>query len=216
MAVAVAPYSQEHFKSLPSLNEALTNFHEKDGNKLVDEIFKDLFVKNGMDRVFGLSMPHRHFDVEAGMKLVSYNGVSAPWFEKAAVGMDEPLPVSWSFSAKGDLHPTEFKYAKGEAFEMGKKELAFIATFKTVLDSLDLGQLFGLCLYPGDDFMGSCEVTRGDVNVNLEPKDFPDGVVGADTAWFFSPPLIKRGCRCTCDNRQNPHGHGAHVITVNE
>jgi len=54
---------------------------------------------------------------------------------------------------------------------MGEKELAFIATFKAVLDSLDLGQLFGLCLYPGDDFMGSCEVTRGNVNVNLEPKD---------------------------------------------
>ncbi|KAH8781591.1 hypothetical protein BGZ57DRAFT_926373 [Hyaloscypha finlandica] len=50
-------------------------------------------------------------------------------------------------------------------------------------------------------------------NINLKPKDYPEGLMGIDTAWFFSPPLRKRGCRCTCDNRTAPHGHGAHVIT---
>jgi hypothetical protein len=138
MAAAVASYSHDHFHSLPDLNSARDNFLKLNGPKLVEDVFKDFFIANGMDRTFE---------------------------------------------------------------------------------------------YPGDDFEGTCEITMFSANINLKPKDVrqsstelapttnlsptqhPKGLMGIDTAWFFSPPLRKRGCRCTCDNRTASHGHGAHVIT---
>jgi hypothetical protein len=57
MAVAIAPYSETHFRSLPSLNVALNDFLQVDGHDLVKNVFQDFFINNGMDRSFGLAMP---------------------------------------------------------------------------------------------------------------------------------------------------------------
>ncbi|KAF2844423.1 hypothetical protein T440DRAFT_327514 [Plenodomus tracheiphilus IPT5] len=213
MAVAIAPYSQNHFQSLPSLNDARDKFLELDGDGLVKNVFHDFFINNGMERTFGLAMPHRHFDILPGQVMVNYNGTSTAWNATPGEGMDKPQPASWSFSSTGELLPIEFSYSKGHKVEIGEKETAFVADFKRLLDEKNLTKMFGLCEYPGDDFEGTCEITMGSANINLKPKDYPEGLKGADTAWFFSPPLLKRGCRCTCDNRAEPHGHGAHVIT---
>lgn len=171
MGITVAPFSHEHFQSLPPLNAAVENYHNLDGPKLVQGVFKEFFVKHGMEYTFGLALPHRHFDLKPGTRLVSYNGVSTPWPTEPGIGMQEPSPSNWSFSADGKLFPTEFRYAKGHTFHMGEREEAFVAEFKAELDRLGLGQLFGLCEYPGNDFEGSFEITRGNSNINLEPKD---------------------------------------------
>ena len=231
MAAAVAGYSHDHFHSLPDLNSARDNFLKLNGPKLVEDVFKDFFIANGMDRTFGLAMPHRHFDILPGQMIVNYNGTSTAWNASPGEGMDEPQPAIWSFSSSGELVPHEFRYSKGHKFEMGEKERAFVAEFKRSLDEKNVAGMFGLCEYPGDDFEGTCEITMFSANINLKPKDvrqsstelasttnlsptqYPEGSLGIDTAWFFSPPLRKRGCRCTCDNRTAPHGHGAHVIT---
>ena len=231
MAAAVAGYSHDHFHSLPDLNSARDNFLKLNGPKLVEDVFKDFFIANGMDRTFGLAMPHRHFDILPGQMIVNYNGTSTAWNASPGEGMDEPQPAIWSFSSSGELVPHEFRYSKGHKFEMGEKERAFVAKFKRLLDEKNVAGMFGLCEYPGDDFEGTCEITMFSANINLKPKDvrqsstelasatnlcltqYPEGLMGIDTAWFFSPPLRKRGCRCTCDNRTAPHGHGAHVIT---
>ena len=175
-------------------------------------------------------MLHRHFDFAPGELLVNYNGSSSAWSATPGPGMDKPQPSMWGFNPKGELIPTEYRYAKGHKVGMGDKELAFVAKFKDLLDQMNLAEQLGLVEYAGDDYEGSCEITMGSVNVDLKPKDvrqplsqspsltnlspqFPEGLVQTDTAWFFSPELQKRGCRCTCDNRSDPHGHGAHVIT---
>jgi hypothetical protein len=213
MAAAVAGYSHDYFHSLPDLNSARDNFLKLNGPKLVEDVFKDFFIANGMDRTFGLAMPHRHFDILPGQMIVNYNGTSTAWNASPGEGMDEPQPAIWSFSSSGEFVPHEFRYSKGHKFEMGEKERAFVAKFKRLLDEKNVAGMFGLCEYPGDDFEGTCEITMFSANINLKPKDYPEGLMGIDTAWFFSPPLRKRGCRCTCDNRTAPHGHGAHVIT---
>ena len=46
-----------------------------------------------------------------------------------------------------------------------------MADFKRLLDSLEIPDLFGLCRYPGDDFEGLSEITRGKANINLKPAD---------------------------------------------
>jgi len=213
MATAIASYSHNHFQSLPNLNSARDNFRQLDGYKLVMEVFKDFFITNGIENTFGLSLPHRHFDILPGQLMVDYNGTSTAWNANPSKGMDEPQPVTWSFSSSGALLPYEFKYSKGYKFEMGEEELAFVAKFKCLLDEHNLAGTFGLIAYPGDDFEGTCEITMGSANINLKPKDYPEGLVNTEVGWFFSKPLWTQGCRCTCDNRENPHGHGAHIIT---
>ncbi|KAF1972834.1 hypothetical protein BU23DRAFT_589810 [Bimuria novae-zelandiae CBS 107.79] len=187
----ISPYSQDHFRSLPSLNNTQDRFLRLDSDKLIKGLFKDFFINNGMDRTFGLAMPHRHFDI-LPRQIISVN---------PSEGIDEPQPAVWNFSSTGELIPTEFSYSKGPKAKMGEKERAFVASLKRLLDEKNLSEVFGLCEYLGDDFEGICEITISSANINLKPKD------------FFSPPLRKRGCRCTCDNRTAPYSHGTHIIT---
>jgi hypothetical protein len=171
MAVAIASYSRHHFQELPTLDAARNRFVESNGGKLVMDVFKDFFVSKGMDRTFGLTMPHRHFDIPPGHIMVNYNGTSTAWPASPDKGMDKPRPAIWSFSSTGELRPTEFSYSKGQNGEMGEKERAFVADLKCLLDEKNLTEMFGLCEYPGDDFEGTCEITVGSVNINLKPRD---------------------------------------------
>lgn len=98
MADVLAPYSHRHFESLSSLNTARDTFYEMNGDKLVENLFKNLFVRNGVDRTFGLALMHRHFHILPEQRMVDYNGTFAAWNNKPGNGMDEPQPVIWSFS----------------------------------------------------------------------------------------------------------------------
>ncbi|KAI0528351.1 hypothetical protein GGR58DRAFT_519114 [Xylaria digitata] len=211
MAVAVAEYSHTHFQGLPTLEAARSKFETKNGPKLI-EVTKDFFVREGMDRTFGLALMHRHFDIGEGEKLVEYEGTSAVW-PSVVNGMEDPHPHIWSFSQSGNLTPTEFRYSNGQSTKMGEKELAFFTKFKGLLDQYEVTDLFGLAQYPGDDFNGTCEITVGNTNINLKPADYPEDLVSVDTVWFFSEPLWKRGCRCTCNANGDNHPHGRHVYT---
>lgn len=171
MAVAIAPYSRNHFQSLPNLNAARDDFLKLDGDKLVKDVFHEFFVNNGMDRTFRLAMLHRHFDILHGQVMVNYNGTSTAWNATPGDGMDKPQPTIWSFSSAGKFLPLEFSYSKGHKFEFGEKETAFVADFKRLLDENNVMEMFGLCEYPGDDFEGTCEITMGSANINLKPKD---------------------------------------------
>jgi hypothetical protein len=168
MAVAV-DYSSNHFDSLPSLDDALQNFRTLDIDAVMSSV-KGLFVESGMERTFGLVMLHRHFDIGPEQKMVNYNGTSTPWDAIYGEGMDEPQPITWSFSS-GVLLPIEFGYSKGHKVKMGEKELAFVTGFGRLLDGMNLTSTFGLCEYPGDEFGGTCEITIGKTNINLMPKD---------------------------------------------
>ncbi|KAI0435568.1 hypothetical protein F4803DRAFT_309024 [Xylaria telfairii] len=215
MAAAIlAPYSQAHFQSLPTLEEAKTSFlQEAMGEELVTKFFKDFFVKEGMDRTFGLSMLHRHFDLGSSEKLVHYQGTSIPW-DGVIPGMQNPQPALWAFDEDGLLKPTEFHYAEKQDAPLSQEALNFIVKFKTELDKRGLTKIVGLARYPGDDFQGSCEITLGRSNVNLKPEDYPADLKHIPTIWFFSEGLWKRGCRCTCNASGENHPHGAHVITT--
>jgi hypothetical protein len=76
MAAAIAGYSHDHFLSLPNLNSTRDNFLKLNGDKLVEDVFKDFFITNSIDRTFGLAMPHRHFDIIPGQIIVNYNSTS--------------------------------------------------------------------------------------------------------------------------------------------
>ena len=63
--IVLAPYSPNHFQSIPTLEVAKTNLlSTAKGENLVKTFFKDFFVEAGMDRTLGFVMLHRHFDLE--------------------------------------------------------------------------------------------------------------------------------------------------------
>jgi hypothetical protein len=170
MALNIAPYSQTHFQSLPSLNAARGSFVASNGNGLVNGVFKDFFINNNMERTFGLIMLHRHFDINPGEKTANYNSTFTVWNTKPGEGMGEPQPVIWGFSSEA-LVPLEFIYSKEHRFAISEKETSFIIKFKRLLEENGLVEMFGLCVYPGDDFEGSREITMGSVNINPKPND---------------------------------------------
>lgn len=178
----VVPYSHDHFQSLPMLKDARNRFLEVNGDAIVADNIKSLFVSEGMDRIFGLAMIHRHFDLKPNQKLVEYNGTSTPWdSSQTTVGMRNPQPHMWAFDKDGLLKPIEFRYAEKQDEPWTEKELAFAAKFKATLDTLNLSHLFGLARYPGDDFAGSCEITEGTANINLKPEDVSGHLLPAAT-----------------------------------
>ncbi|KAJ0163945.1 hypothetical protein CTA2_2077 [Colletotrichum tanaceti] len=211
---SLGDYSAQHFQSLPLLEVAKDNFLVKaNGEEVIKNIIKDFVVKAGMDRTFGVAMIHRHFDLEDNEKMVDYQGTSTPWLETIP-GMKSPQAAIWAFDKDGVLRPTEFYYSERKDAPLSKKALEFIGEFKALLDKLNLTGLLGLSRYPGDDFQGSCEVTHSRANINLKPEDYPANLVHIPTIWFFSEPLWKRGCRCTCNANGDNHPHGYHTITV--
>jgi hypothetical protein len=207
-------YSHDHFQSLPTLEHAKANFLVNGkGEEYISNVIKPFFVAAGMDRVFGVAMLHRHFDLEADEKLVDYQGTSTPWKE-SVTGMKAPQASIWSFDKGECLRPTEFHYSEKMDTPLSDDAIEFIGKLKVLLDKHDLTGVLGLARYPGDDFQGSCEITHGRANINLRPEDYPADLQHIPTIWFLSEPLWKRGCRCTCNAAAKDHPHGVHVYTT--
>ncbi|KAM5447690.1 hypothetical protein McanMca71_006028 [Microsporum canis] len=113
---------------------------------------------------------YRRLVLEA-VRLVNYNGTSLPW-PAPTQGVEEPYISVWSKAADGTFRPNEYRYSqdyKEAAIDLA--ELGFIKEFDKLVQRHDASDLFGLCLYPGDDFEGSCEITVGRANINLKPAD---------------------------------------------
>lgn len=161
----------EHFQALPTLERARARFKEINGEELVKDVFRQLFLKHGMDRKFGLVILHRHFDLGVGEKLVEYNGTSSPWPTAPTNGVEEPRPSVWSKALDGQFRPTEFRYSCDDRAGMSEEELSFMEEFDKLLQDIRASDVFGLCDYPGDGFRGSCEITVGRANINLKPAD---------------------------------------------
>jgi hypothetical protein len=85
--------------------------------------------------------------------------------------MGEPQPSSWGCTSAGELRPIEFSYTRGPKVDMNALRYPFVAAFKRWLAEKGVTDLFGLCVYLGDDFKSTCEITMDAANINLKPKD---------------------------------------------
>ena len=78
-------------------------FETSHGTNLVNE-FRELFTKHETDRVFGLVLNHRHFDMGPNERLVEYRGTSVPWNTM----LDKTRPSNWLLSADDGCSHTSF------------------------------------------------------------------------------------------------------------
>jgi hypothetical protein len=166
-------YDPQAFHALPHIGSAAARFRNSDGDTLVSSTFQDLFIRHKMDRVFGLSLLHRHFPLSGDERLVEYHGTSVPW--KVDDFTRYIKPASWLLTTDGAVSPYEFYYSLAED---GPKldvkdpdQQAFLEEFAQVLSEKRIHGLFGLCRYPGDDFKGRVEITQGRSNINLKFED---------------------------------------------
>lgn len=169
-------YDPSVYDGVPTLNDAGRKFDLKNGEYLVNNKFRELFLQHNVDRVFGLSLLHRHFDLSSNELLVEYGGTSVPWEE--TLGKTSPYirPSNWALAEDGIFRPFEFYYCMQDAdndadVPADPKFLSFIQSFENLLHEEGATDLFGLCKYPGDDFKGRIEITEGRANINLDPDD---------------------------------------------
>lgn len=168
MAVSVAQYSVDEFNSLYDYGDVLPKFDELDGTALAHRPMKDLFRRHGVEKVFGLSLLHKHGDLEPYERLTDIRGTSSPllissgspsiWRCKSEDGNLELLPLEFSF----ETHDVDWKDAKIQKF---------LVEFSQLLRDLGAEKILGLCVYPGDDYPGRLEITIGRSNVNLTPDE---------------------------------------------
>ncbi|TLS28629.1 hypothetical protein PpBr36_00617 [Pyricularia pennisetigena] len=211
--LAVQTYRPEVYSALPDLCDAASKFKALNGAAAVEKSFKDLFRRHGMEKKFGLTMAHRHFDMAKNERLVEYGTTSTPWVMDN--DSDSVKPHCWVLGADG-VTPYEFRYdpsGKEEELKIDfndAKIQAFAREFVDLVDSIGGTGLFGLCTHPGGDFEGRLEITQGRANINIPLSEVPEFMKPnvTDAAWFFHKDEGPCGCFCyTTDDGK----HGGHA-----
>ncbi|KAH8838092.1 hypothetical protein MCOR27_010975 [Pyricularia oryzae] len=201
--IAVQDYSVDSFNSIGELHTAKEKFDTVGGDKLVEQAFLELFRRHGVDRIFGLTMVHRHFELNGKERLVDFQGTAVPWEEVDELNNPGITAASWEITPQG-IRPYEFKL---DPASIGAQEVdfndpkiqAFAKEFVELTQRAGATGLFGLCVYPGDDFESLIETTQGRANISIPFKPFnnmKDGFV--DATWFFSPKIWEARGRCVC------------------
>ena len=78
MATAVLSYNAQHYNSLPSIADAGTNLRPADIALLTSTI-GPVFVKHDIQKLFGMTLLHNHFSLDADEILVNIGSVAVPW-----------------------------------------------------------------------------------------------------------------------------------------
>jgi hypothetical protein len=74
-----AHHDPDCFNKLPLSGESEAKFTAINGDNLVSTIFPNLLTAHKMDRTFGVTLLHRHFELDPDERLVEYRGTSIPW-----------------------------------------------------------------------------------------------------------------------------------------
>jgi len=112
-----------------------------------------LFVASGMHERFGVALLHKHNAVEAGERMIQYEGVVGG--EKALItrpvseetGLDEEVPSIWKLS-DGRFLPLEFTSDSlaRDLFSASEPPEGFLNAFSDLLKSSRAGRYFGLAV----------------------------------------------------------------------
>jgi hypothetical protein len=166
-------YEPDIFVALPGLASAGVMFRALGAEALVASEFRNLFLEHEMDRTYGLILLHRHFDLKDSERLVEYRGTSVPWQHDELY--ENVVPSTWLICHDGAIRPYEFTYAPhrvdADPDPKSPERARFLQAFQRLLQKHNAIGLLGLCRYPGDDFSGRIEITRGRANINLLPRD---------------------------------------------
>lgn len=174
------------YSQLPPLTLARDMFEARNTKKHLAGPIRDVFLKHGMENEYGVSLLHRHFDMEPKERLVEYHDVSTPWVldsNESVVPVLGGYVVPQNFKVdNGKLSPFEFamQYDQPAGTPVPTE---FVQDLAQVLDAGDLSGVLGLRKRSPESDL-TLEVTQGRANIMVSGKGSNMPVVEA--FWTFS------------------------------
>ncbi|KAF5691740.1 hypothetical protein FCIRC_318 [Fusarium circinatum] len=193
-----ASYDHRAVDAMTDVDMAALRLQELNGLDHMKSCIRDVFMKHGVDKVFGVGLLHRHYDVAPNEKIIELGPVSSPW----VVGDDEVitggavLPHTWRVF-DGELKPTEFKFVPQRELSNVDRPVfpaAFVKELIGVLQETGLDEVLGVSLYEaGDPDNETMEVTYGRSSIVIPSTGLigskvigPQGFDAFQAAWTFS------------------------------
>lgn len=126
-----------------------------------------MFRKHGVENDYGLSLLHKHFDLEEGERITDIRGTSNP------LTFEDVFPTVWGLSQDGQtICPMEFSLEAINARLLANLDFkSFLQEFAATVKLYNLEDILGLCSYPGDGYPGRLKFIVGRSNVNLTPEE---------------------------------------------
>lgn len=196
-------YDPDAYNSLPTLSVGAQSFQDKGARNVLRSDIRDLFLRRGVHKRYGIALLHRHFPIATTQRLVDYRNVSAPW--EADGNADRIVPkyqgaiVPRSYRLFRDsFMPYEFDFAEVEESShpalQGTRDAEFLTELSALLEQHGLEDVLGLRILDGRDSELSVEVTEGRANIMLPRRAFePESLIEA--LWVFGPELVD-ACHC--------------------
>ncbi|KAL3472730.1 hypothetical protein BJX99DRAFT_262046 [Aspergillus californicus] len=187
-----ATYTSQEFNNLPFLGASNKALEASSGREALFSDLKVLFARYGVIDRFGITLVHRHFDLNQNEVLVESNGTTMPWTTTGLRDEDGTIrPHSWAV-LRGRLMPFEFYFEPNFASpELSSLDYfsgvdpGFFDEFKSLLQLQNLDTNLGICL------LSRCpepqiELTRERANItfNVSQDEFrsaQDGFI--DVVW---------------------------------
>ncbi|KAF4502843.1 hypothetical protein FAGAP_928 [Fusarium agapanthi] len=193
-----ASYDHRAVDAMADVDVAALRLQELNGFDHMKSCIRDVFMKHDVDKVFGVGLLHRHYDVAPNEKIIELGPVSSPW----VVGDDEVitggavLPHTWRVF-NGELKPTEFKFVPQRELSNVDRPVfpaAFVKELIGVLQETRLDEVLGVSLYEADDPDNeTMEVTYGRSSIVIPSTGLigskvigPQGFDAFQAAWTFS------------------------------
>ncbi|ENH65728.1 hypothetical protein FOC1_g10001702 [Fusarium oxysporum f. sp. cubense race 1] len=193
-----ASYDHRAVDAMTDVDVAAQRLQELNGLDHMKSCIRDVFMKHGVDKVFGVGLLHRHYDVAPNEKIIELGPVSSPW----VVGDDEVvtggsvLPHTWRVF-DGELKPTEFKFVPERDLSNVDRPVfpaAFVKELIGVLQETGLDEVLGVSLHEaGDPDNETMEVTYGRSSIVIPSTGLigskvigPQGFDAFQAAWTFS------------------------------
>ncbi|EXA54767.1 hypothetical protein FOVG_02173 [Fusarium oxysporum f. sp. pisi HDV247] len=193
-----ASYDHRAVDAMTDVDVAAQRLQELNGLDHMKSCIRDVFMKHGVNKVFGVGLLHRHYDVAPNEKIIELGPVSSPW----VVGDDEVvtggsvLPHTWRVF-DGELKPTEFKFVPQRDLSNVDRPVfpaAFVKELIGVLQETGLDEVLGVSLYEaGDPDNETMEVTYGRSSIVIPSTGLigskvigPQGFDAFQAAWTFS------------------------------
>ena len=187
MATAVLAYNVQQYNSLPNIEDAGINLTSADIALLTTTIGQ-VFVKHGVQELFGITLLHNHFPLNADEILVNIGSVAVPWKTSSlAEQLRDVKGSAWRFTNEGVV-PYEFVHDVALRPDVSGFQ-PFLSELGALLDRLGLSDKLGVCAFTRDDLNATTQVefTQGRANITLpfdvSPEDGTDRSIEA--VWQF-------------------------------
>ena len=168
MIYQAGEYTDEVFRSIPYARDAFPHVDENPlSEAAVDQLryvildttiaacvvslthSRSVFLRHGVADFLGLSILHRHFDMQPNERLVECQAVVTAWLipDCLPVVHGEIAAKNWAF-INGQLHPYEFRYVASKAVPSGQLTSEFVCDLREALVRHRLEKTYGVGLLP--------------------------------------------------------------------